>query len=550
MRSPIPVRIPLLAAACALPYALMLVFAVQHHYGLRSVLALVASATLLCCLLAAGLRRWRPFFLAYLPLLVLSVAYCAYAFSFNMVPGRIFAIVMLSASAEELRGLLTVWPQKWLLLPACGLLVASVWAAWGLGEQLIYSGKHTARVLLGVALLATAAAASDPGQLINGFTANPALGSLMFLAGELPHARAEIHGASVRKIPFHATRSSAAEEVHVLIVGESARRSSWSLYGYNRETTPYLESIRREIIPLQHVVADANLTMLAVPMLLTGTAPQDYFMHPMHGSLFDLVKEAGYSTTWLVNQDFNVTTAIGITADHLDVPPELHEGIFGRHVLDDLLLPPLHQALARSGPRFIGMHIMESHWEYYLRYPPNFRRYDHHQWLNPVAIMWGKRKLVGEELVDTYDNSTLHADWFLGQVIEAVRQLRTPATVTFIPDHGESLEDLGDGMAGHGGPVYGDSQFQVPAFVWVNDAYRAAHPDKVAALSANAAQEIHSHDFFYAVADLMGVTWPGFSPQRSFVSPQYVPDTARQVLLGGNLQTRPANSAAAGVPRS
>ena len=43
-----------------------------------------------------------------------------------------------------------------------------------------------------------------------------------------------------REIPYHAHRDDPAEEVHVLIVRQSARRGSWSVYGYQRSTTPYL----------------------------------------------------------------------------------------------------------------------------------------------------------------------------------------------------------------------------------------------------------------------------------------------------------------------
>ncbi len=132
-------------------------------------------------------------------------------------------------------------------------------------------------------------------------------------------------------------------------------------------------------------------------------------------------------------------------------------------------------------------------------------------------------------------------DWFLEQVIEAARQLNVPATVTFVPDHGESLPDLDDEAAGHGGPDFYPSQYEIPAFVWVNDAYRAAHPQRVAILKANVARQVRSHEFFYTVADLMGITWPDAKPERSFASPSFVPDTG-QYLVGGVLKAIPETS--------
>ena len=101
----------------------------------------------------------------------------------------------------------------------------------------------------------------------------------------------------------------------------------------------------------------------------------------------------------------------------------------------------------------------------------------------------------------------LYSDWLLEQIIEAARKLNVPATVTFLPDHGESLPDL-DEAAGHGGPDFYPSQYEIPAFVWVNDAYRAAHPQRVAILKAMRPVRYAVTSSLYTVADLMGITWP------------------------------------------
>jgi hypothetical protein len=83
-------------------------------------------------------------------------------------------------------------------------------------------------------------------------------------------------------------------------------------------------------------------------------------------------------------------------------------------------------------------------------------------------------------------------DWFLQQVIEQASALKVPATVTFLPDHGEASPYLDGGAVGHDAAHYVAAEFEIPAFIWVNAAHRTAHPDKVAALQANAAREIRS----------------------------------------------------------
>ena len=64
-------------------------------------------------------------------------------------------------------------------------------------------------------------------------------------------------------------------------------------------------------------------------------------------------------------------------------------------------------------------------------------------------------------------------------------------------------------------------------------------PDKVSALQANISREIRTHDVFGTMADLMGISWPGAKPSRSFASDQFVPDTSEKFAAGGVLVAPP-----------
>jgi glucan phosphoethanolaminetransferase (alkaline phosphatase superfamily) len=511
---------------------------------LRSVLTLVFTTILITLPLAACARTWRRFFLWTFPFWVVAAAYSTCAIVSDKVPGRAVALLLSGTSWEEISGLFAVWQQKWMTLPIAGILALYLILAWRLPVWPVLSRKITpvVRVLLVLTVPMAVYAAQNFAQLTAGVALNPIIGSVMFFGVQMPHAYDELHGKLVVKTPFHARRAGNDEEVHVLIVGESARRASWSAYGYARPTTPYLDGLEKngEAIFLHDAMSDANLTILAVPIILTGLTPQESARgQRMGGNLLDLAKETGYTTSWLVNQDVSVSTSMGIAADHLEYPPDLHEGLFGRRTLDETLLPAYRREVARTGhSRLIGMHVMGSHWEYYLRYPKSFQRFGSAQRLSMLTSATTDPSMVGT-LEDAYDNSVLYTDWFLQQVIEQARALQIPATVTFIPDHGEASPSLDGGSVGHGSATYVPAEFEIPAFIWVSAAYRKAHPEKVAALEANASKEIRSHDVFYTVADLMGITWPGAAPERSFASERFVPDATKQHLARGVLTTRP-----------
>jgi glucan phosphoethanolaminetransferase (alkaline phosphatase superfamily) len=533
----------ILGALWGAPFIAMLLWSLSTQ-ALRSVLTLVFTTILVTIPLAAFARTWRRFFLWTFPLWVVAAAYSTCAIVSDKVPGRPVALLLSGTSWQEISGLFAVWQQKWMTLPIAGILALYLILAWRLPVWPVLSRKMTAvvRVLLVLTVPMAIYAAQNFAQLTAGVALNPIIGSVMFFGVQMPRAHDELQGKLVVKTPFHAQRSGTDEEVHVLIVGESARRASWSAYGYARATTPYLDRLQKdgEAIFLQDAMSDANLTILAVPSILTGITPREEAAgRHRGGNLLDLAKEAGYATSWFVNQDIGVSISMGIAADHLEYPPDVHEGLFSRRTLDETLLPAYRREIARTGhARLIGMHVMGSHWEYYLRYPKSFQRFGSPQKLSMLTSATTDRSMVAT-LADAYDNSVLYTDWFLQQVIEQTRALQVPATVTFIPDHGEASPYLDGGAVGHGSAHYVPAEFEIPAFIWVNDAYRKAHPEKVAALEANASKEIRSHDVFYTVADLMGITWPGAAPERSFASERFVPDATKQHLARGVLTTRP-----------
>ena len=532
-------RIVVLAALLWGPTVGMLAWAFAHEYRLRSLVALCLTAVLLFFLIGGLARSWRRFFLASYPLFILSVVFLTYSFAFRMPPGHTLAMILMGASWEEARGFIGFAQGRELtvLLLACTAIYFFLTFTLKNSAIFVETAKLLHRIVIVSLLPITAYSAWDAGELIDGMSLNPMLGSLLFIGRTLPQAAAEMHGSKVTKVPYHAGRVG-GEEVHIFIVGESVRRASWAVYGYHRPTTPFLSKLGPEAIFLQNAVADANLTDWAVPILLTGMTPENYSANSVRGNIFDLAKEAGYSTAWLVNQDISISMSVGVAPDKLVYPPDLNANINGRHTFDEVLLPAYQHEVRQVGTaRFIGIHMMGSHWEYYRRYPDQFREFGAGTDLGMLSIFLEGPK-VEADVVDAYDNTVLYTDWFLSQIVEEARRLTVPATVTFFPDHGEDLQGL-DGRSGHGQPAYSPHAFEIPAFIWVNPAYEQAHPGRVQALRANASKEIRSHDVFYTLADLMGISWPGTSARRSAASSQFVPDIGMKHIAGGVLVDRP-----------
>lgn len=76
---------------------------------------------------------------------------------------------------------------------------------------------------------------------------------------------------------FHAVKNRQApgREIYVLVIGEASRADSWSLFGYDRETTPRLEK-REGVVPFSNVLTQSNATHKSVPIILSPASAANY----------------------------------------------------------------------------------------------------------------------------------------------------------------------------------------------------------------------------------------------------------------------------------
>jgi glucan phosphoethanolaminetransferase (alkaline phosphatase superfamily) len=525
----LPLRLIAVAALCATPYLVMAIWLMMRK-GAQFTAGYLIASLLVLGLIAAITRFQRGFFLAHFPVFVLATVFTAYALVQGDLPSYPIAYVLVTSSWDEVFSFFSIWQYQRALIAALAVLLLYLALSWGLprGRRLRIGARWIRRTAIAAFALLGAVAATRPVIFFEGMAASPTAGLGVFLAGPLAEARETVRGAIARKLPYGAARRT-GDELHVLIIGESARRDSWSVYGYARQTTPYLASLGDETIFFQHALSDGNATVYAVPLLLTGINPGSLSMGAIHGNLVDLAKEAGYHTSWLVNNDASVSYLLGMDADDAIYPHSPVASIPRTAPPDAAILPDLRSRIAQHhGLQFIGLHTFGSHTGYSHRYPPEFRHF------SPAHLSKSFLSVPDQELLDTYDDSVLYTDWFLRQVIEAVRGLQVPVTITYVADHGEEISLL-DGRSGHGFAFYSKGSFAIPAFVWVNAAYRRAYPDKVAAMVRNRDQMVRSHDFFYSIADLMGIRWPGYEARRSFASPDFMPDLTSPFIAGGNL---------------
>ena len=77
---------------------------------------------------------------------------------------------------------------------------------------------------------------------------------------------------------YHAVneRPDSLPEVYVLVVGETLRADNMGIYGYERNTTPRLDSLQSELVVFHDAITMSNTTHKSVPLLLTPVASESW----------------------------------------------------------------------------------------------------------------------------------------------------------------------------------------------------------------------------------------------------------------------------------
>ena len=297
-------------------------------------------------------------------------------------------------------------------------------------------------------------------------------------------------------------RAKDEREVYVLVIGETSRAHSWSLYGYPRETTPQLDSLRRTggLIAFSDVLTQSNTTYKSVPILLSPADAASAAQLPRVEGLLTAFREAGFYTAFISNQPGNHSYVdfFAMQGDeHHPIRKELRRK--KRRLYDSDMLPYLQRLLASEHPKLlVVLHTYGSHFSYRDRYPKEEAFF-------PVKGHYSGSERDSLNLRNAYDNAVRQTDKFVSSVIRLLEGGDRPASLLYISDHGEDVYDDERERFLHSSPDVSYYQLHVPLIIWSDKRWREAHPKLFAAGKANSGKPISSNSVFHTLLDLAGV---------------------------------------------
>jgi len=309
-----------------------------------------------------------------------------------------------------------------------------------------------------------------------------------------------------------------APQIVVMVIGESSRFDRWSLNGYKRETNPLLKT-EANVVSLANFVTAVSATRLSVPVIVSRK-PATLSLQAgfTEKSFLSAYKEAGFKTYWLSNQmSFGqFDTPISVFAKEADVVQFMNLGGFtDTSSFDQVLLDPLKRAIADPAPKkLIVLHSLGNHWNYSHRHPKEFDKWQPSLFgmENPA---YTDLKLK-PQLNNSYDNSVLYTDWFLEQVIGALKATPQLSSLMYVSDHGQTLYDGTCKLAFHGHNT--QFEFHIPALVWYSDLYQTMYPDKVAQLLKNKKARLSTENVFHTLLDMADIRYGTEKLEWSFLS--------------------------------
>ena len=300
----------------------------------------------------------------------------------------------------------------------------------------------------------------------------------------------------------------------ILIIGESANRHHYSLYGYKRSTTPRLDSIKSELYIFKDVITPHIQTLNAVRYICTfsnHSAPKLYKKEP---SIVEIFKAAGYKTYWIDNQgtggiDTYTPTSYRAFAKLSDKFVLLPNGYN-----DEELLPILDSCLKESNEnKFVVIHLKGSHFPY-KDYPNEFRVFNSKE--NPSAFC---KEMTDKDIenINNYDNTILYNDFIISSILKKVKSHSGLNLMLYTSDHGEEMYDT-QLYAGRGFENITPSMCEVPFILYLNEAYKEILDTN----SININRAFSTEDIPHSLLDICKIDYDLKDSTRSIFNSNFV----------------------------
>ncbi|MDR3267587.1 MAG: sulfatase-like hydrolase/transferase [Tannerella sp.] len=319
---------------------------------------------------------------------------------------------------------------------------------------------------------------------------------------------------------IHSHWPDSTRHVLVVILGESTTVCHMGLYGYFRETTPFMERRRGELDIYTDVVTSDTHTYGVMQKALTFASHKHPEYYKQKASVVELFNAAGFKTSWIANNPIldKWGASYGVVAQQAGT---LYDVSLAKKP-DEIVLPSLRKILNEDGNKLIFIHLLGSHHAYRSRYPETYDYYDHKR--DNELEEPGFRDTHMKQTIDEYDNSIRYGDFVYEQILREVEKIDASSCVLFFSDHGEEVYDTRNASGHHMSNVY-PCQCRIPFILWRSEKYREENSEIV----VDTARPYSIEDVIYSISTLGKLDYVDNDRTLSIFTKEYVAPAKRMV---------------------
>lgn len=262
----------------------------------------------------------------------------------------------------------------------------------------------------------------------------------------------------------------------VLILDESVRGDHFSLNGYRRKTTPFLEKLAGQGVLQNWGISSSAATgsSYTYNALITGAKPTDFpdlgttrfrpelFMSP---TLYQYAQAMGYKTYFFNGQ---LETLWGGESGryidkHFSVSKFNNNRSSPDWEIDKQIAKQISKIISVSTGNFILVFKHGSHIPYQENFPPNQQTWKPSYTSGEIVYGTPDEDKIIQKIINTYDNSIKYnVDSFFENLVDDYSNIPNNTVFLYTSDHGQTLFEGGINTS-HGGASKAEAM--VPLFV-------------------------------------------------------------------------------------
>ena len=287
-------------------------------------------------------------------------------------------------------------------------------------------------------------------------------------------------------------RDAANDTSIILVIGEAARKSSMGLYGSEYDTTPFFNRLAKEspgkIVYMSDMVSASAYTRVSVPSLISMSSTASFKELASYPSIYQLVNNTGTETVYVGNRAQNTFFDSVINAIMQDNKVTTYSNSGTDYDGDSLhALFEITNGVSTTG-KLITFQLSGSHYKYDTKYPAEL-------------------DCFAPEIQEAfYLSSIRYTDLVLSEIADNVNNKEKPYVIIYTSDHGEYVNDDGDGIFGHGFKQFTRNEVEVPLVFIFNDAFIKKNPDIVDALRLHRQRRVSHDNISHTVLGMLGIS--------------------------------------------